>query len=136
MGPQQGSQTSAERALTVGPPDQAGPGAYRVGASHCGSGRRIAGRGVALRVMVALAGMRFQWDWLNPVVQTPYVPTLGPYVPKPSLRTCSRPWPWPGAHQNGAANKVLQARANAASERLYLSEGLTTLGFVSVRDLS
>jgi hypothetical protein len=26
-------------------------------------------------------GMRFRWDWLEPVVRAPYVPTLGPVPP-------------------------------------------------------
>ncbi|MGB6164910.1 MAG: hypothetical protein WCF33_24215 [Pseudonocardiaceae bacterium] len=28
-----------------------------------------------------LPNMRFQWDWLSPVIAVPYVPTLGPVVP-------------------------------------------------------
>lgn len=36
---------------------------------------------------------------------------------------------------NGAKYKVLQAAAGSASELLYLSEGLSTLGFVCSRDL-
>ncbi len=37
---------------------------------------------------------------------------------------------------NGAEYKVLQASVGSAAERLYLSEGLTTLGFVCTRDLT
>jgi hypothetical protein len=34
-----------------------------------------------IQVTDALPGMRFQWDWLSPVVAVPYVPTLGPVEP-------------------------------------------------------
>ncbi|MGH8929822.1 MAG: GNAT family N-acetyltransferase [Egibacteraceae bacterium] len=37
---------------------------------------------------------------------------------------------------NGAEYKVLQASAGSAAERLYMSEGLATLGFVCTRDLT
>jgi GNAT superfamily N-acetyltransferase len=29
-----------------------------------------------------LPNMRFQWNWLSPVIAVPYVPTLGPVVPR------------------------------------------------------
>ena len=32
-------------------------------------------------VVDTLPSMRFQWDWLRPVVTVPYVPTLGPVGP-------------------------------------------------------
>lgn len=38
--------------------------------------------------------------------------------------------------RNGSAYKVLQASSGSAAEQLYLSEGLTTLGFVHQADLS
>jgi hypothetical protein len=38
--------------------------------------------------------------------------------------------------QNGARYKVLQAATGSASERLYMSEGLSTLGFLCIRDLA
>lgn len=34
-----------------------------------------------LLVVDTLPNMRFQWDWLSPVIAVPYVPTLGPVVP-------------------------------------------------------
>jgi GNAT superfamily N-acetyltransferase len=37
---------------------------------------------------------------------------------------------------NGAQHKVLQASAGTAAEALYLSEGLTTLGFLHAAELA
>lgn len=41
---------------------------------------------------------------------------------------------WSQQHQ--AAYKILQARTGTAAEHLYLSEGLTTLGYVCIQDIT
>jgi GNAT superfamily N-acetyltransferase len=48
-----------------------------------------------------------------------------------ALWRASMAWGW----ANGARHKVLQASAGTAAEGLYLSEGLTTLGFMHAADL-